>query len=137
MPGEAPSCWVYDAGGGWFYHNGLGWLWFHSGGQCVWSAGLKGWLAITDPNSRNLWSTQFRWLTPSATDAYLADTTSIGPIYLGRYQGAIIPDGWVVSARFGYVWANGDGNWFYSDQYGWLGVTPEGGIWSVNLGRFL
>jgi len=128
--------WLFDAGGGWRHADGFGWMWF-SPGEWLWTSSLQGWLAITDPNSRTLWSTQFRWLTPSASDPYKADTTAIGPIYVARYHGSAIPDGWVVSDRFGYVWANGDGQWFYSDQYGWLGVTPEGGIWSVNLGRFL
>jgi hypothetical protein len=43
----------------------------------------------------------------------------------------------VVSDRFGFVWAAGDGVWFYTTGHGWLGVTPDGGIWSVNEGRFL
>jgi hypothetical protein len=128
--------WVFDAGGGWYHHNGFGWVWF-STGQWIWSSSLNGWLATTDSTSSALWSTQFRWLTPSATDAYKADTTSIGPVYLGKYIGTAIPDSWVVSDRFGYVWANGDGQWFYSNTYGWLGVTPEGGIWCVNQGKFL
>jgi uncharacterized repeat protein (TIGR03803 family) len=128
---------LWDTGTGWFGGSAYGWIWFHPGGQWIWSSSLQGWLASTDPNSRALWSTQFRWLTPSATDPYLAETTSIGTIYVGKYNGANIADSWVVSPRFGYVWANGDGEWFYSDQYGWLGVTPEGGIWCVNLGKFL
>jgi hypothetical protein len=129
--------WLFEAGNGWFHADGFGWMWFDSGGQWIWSTSLQGWIAITDPNSRMLWSTQFRWLTPSATDVYQADTTAIGPVYVGKYNGAAIPDSWVVSDHFGYVWAVGDGVWFYSERYGWLGVTPEGGIWSVNQGRFL
>jgi hypothetical protein len=129
--------WLFVAGDGWKHADGFGWLWFHPGGQWIWSANLQGWLAVTDPDSPTLWSTQFRWLTPSTTDAYRADTTAIGVIYLGRHQGVSIPDGWVVSERFGYVWANGDGTWYYSDTAGWLGVTPTGGIWSASLGRFL
>jgi len=128
--------WVFDAGSSWYHHNGLGWMWF-SPNQWNWSSSLQGWLAITDPNSRTLWSTQFRWLTPSASDPYQADTTAIGAIYVGKYQGNPISDGWVVSDRFGYIWANGDGKWFYSTGYGWLGVTPAGGIWCVSQGRFL
>ena len=128
---------MWDAGSGWYGGSPYGWMWFQPGGQWIWSTGLQGWLAVTDANSRQLWSTQFRWLTPSASDPYQADTTAIGTIYVGKYQGNTISDGWVVSDRFGYVWANGDGQWFYSSTYGWLGVTPEGGIWCVNLGRFL
>jgi hypothetical protein len=128
--------WTFDAGGGWVHHDGFGWMWF-SPSQWIWSSSVKGWVATTGSESRTLWSTQFRWLTPSATDAFKADTTSIGVIYIGKYNGAAIPDSWVVSERFGYIWANGEGVWFYSTTYGWLGVTPEGGIWCVNQGRFL
>lgn len=131
-----PFGWLFEAGEGWFHHDAYGWMWFSSG-PWIWSTSLHNWIAITDPNSRTLWSTQFRWLTPSATDSYKADTTAIGPIYVGKYNGGNIPESWVVSERFGYVWANGDGVWFFSDQFGWLGVTPEGGIWCVNQGRFL
>jgi hypothetical protein len=113
-------------------------MWFHGGGQWVWSSSLQGWLAITDAGSRTIWSTQFRWLTQSATDPYRAETTAIGTIYVGKHNGADIPDSWVVSDRFGYVWANGDGIWFWSDgMQTWLGVTKDGGIWSVKDGRFL
>jgi hypothetical protein len=129
--------WLWNAGDRWFGGSAYGWLWFDAGGQWIWSTGLQGWLGIADPNSFTLWSTQFRWLTPSATDPYLADTTAIGPIHFGQYGGTPITDGWVVSDRFGFVWAAGDGVWFYTTGYGWLGVTPDGGIWSVNEGRFL
>jgi hypothetical protein len=128
--------WLFDAGGGWYHHDGLGWLWFSSG-QWIWSSSIKGWVATMD-SSRTLWSTQFRWLTPSATDPHRVETTALGTIYVGKYNGADIPDGWVVSERFGYVWANGDGVWFWSNgMQTWLGVTPDGSIWSVNQGRFL
>jgi hypothetical protein len=129
--------WLYEAGGGWRHADGFGWMWFHSGGQWIWSGTLQGWLAITDPNSRTIWSTQFRWLTPVINDPYKADVTAFGTVYLGKYYADVIADGWVLSERFGYLWANGDGQWFYSDKFGWLGLTPEGGIWCVNQGRFL
>ena len=128
--------WIFNAGSGWYHHNGFGWMWFSSG-QWIWSGSLNGWVATMDSTSRTLWSPQFRWLTPSESDPYQAETTAIGAIYLGQYNGAAITDGWVVSGRFGYVWAAGDGKWFFSNTYGWLGVTEAGGIWCVNQGRFL
>ena len=128
--------WIFNAGSGWYHHNGFGWMWFSSG-QWIWSGSLKGWVATMDSTSRTLWSPQFRWLTPSESDPYRADTTAIGAIYLGQYNGAAITDGWVVSGRFGYVWAAGDGMWYYTTTYGWLGVTDAGGIWCVNQGKFL
>ena len=128
--------WVFSAGSGWYYHNGFGWMWI-SPNQWIWSIGLQGWVATMNSTSRTLWSPQFRWLTPSESDPYRADTTAIGAVYLGQYNGTAITDGWVVSDRFGYVWAAGDGVWFYSNTYGWLGVTDAGGIWCVNQGWFL
>ena len=129
--------WLWDTGTGWYGGSAYGWMWFQPGGQWIWSTSLQGWLAVTDPNSRAVWSTQFRWLTPSESDPYRADTTAIGAIYLGQYNGTAITEGWVVSGRLGYVWAAGDGKWFYSNTYGWLGVTENGGIWCVNQNRFL
>lgn len=128
--------WLYYAGNDWYGGGAYGWMWF-SGREWIWSGSLHGWLAYMGGSSRTLWSTQFRWFTPSATDRFLASTSTLGPVYVGQYRGANIPAGWVVSERFGYVWANGDGVWFFSNTHGWLGVTANGGIWSVDLGRFL
>jgi hypothetical protein len=135
--------WLWDTGTGWFGGSAYGWMWFDAGGQWIWITSLQGWLGITDPNSRTLWSPQFRWLTPAADDSSLAATSSIGPIHVGVYHGTLIPDGtpitdgWVFSDRFGFVWAAGDGVWFFSTTYGWLGVTQDGGIWCVDQARFL
>ena len=131
---DATYGWLWDAGNGWYANSTFGWLWFS--GNWVYSSNLKNWLGQVG-SSRTLWSPQFRWLTPSESDPYRADTTAIGAIYLGQYNGAAITEGWAVSDRFGYVWAAGDGKWFYSNTYGWLGVTDAGGIWCVNQGRFL
>jgi hypothetical protein len=128
--------WLYYGGDGWYGGGAHGWMWF-SGGEWFWSTALQGWLGFVGGSTTTLWSTQFQWFTPSSTDLYQAETSTLGPIYLGRYQGVTIPDGWVISPRYGYLWPNGDGVWFYSDTYGWLGVTPDGGIWSVEEGRFL
>jgi parallel beta-helix repeat protein len=135
--------WLWSAGDRWLGGSAYGWMWFDAGGQWIWSTSLQGWMAITDPNSRTLWSVQFRWLTPAADDLSLAATSSLGPIHVGVYHGTLIPDGtpitdgWVVSDRFGFVWAAGDGVWFFSTLHGWLGVTPDGGIWCVDQARFL
>ena len=135
--------WLWGTRTGWFGGSAYGWMWFDAGGQWIWSTSLQGWMAITEPNSRKLWSVQFRWLMPAAGDSSLAATSSIGPMHVGVYHGTLVPDGspisdgWVISDRFGHVWAVGEGVWFYTTGYGWLGVTPDGGVWSVNEGRFL
>jgi hypothetical protein len=134
---------LWDSGNGWYGGSAYGWMWFDAGGHWIWSTRLQGWMGFTDPTSRTLWSVQFRWLTPAAPGSSLAFTSTLGPVQVGVYHGTLLPDGspitdgWVVSDRFGYVWAAGDGVWFYTTGYGWLGVTPDGGIWSINEGRFL
>jgi hypothetical protein len=126
--------WLWSGGDGWYYSSALGWTWFTEG--WAYSSNLKGWLGQMGA-SRTLWSPQFGWLTLVANLDGSAQTSTLGRIWLGRYAGAAISEGWVVSDRFGYVWPVGDGRWFYSSASGWLGVTSDGGIWSVDLGRFL
>jgi hypothetical protein len=127
---------LYYAGDGWYGGSAYGWMWFDPAGEWIWSTSLQGWLGLVG-DSRTVWSTQFQWLTPSASDRYLAATSTLGPLFVGQFQGATLADGWVGSDRFGYVWAAGDGVWFYSSSYGWLGVTADGAIWSVSQNRFL
>ncbi len=128
--------WLYDAGGGWRWSSGFGWMWF-SDGPWVYSTSLQGWLADMGGTSRTMWSPQFRWLTPSDSNPYRAETTSLGTIYVGQYAGISIPDGFAATDRFGYIWPAGDGVWFYSSTYQWLGVTADGGIWCVSQNRWL
>lgn len=127
---------VWFAGDSWFGSAAYGWMWYEPSGVWVWSSSLQGWLGIMN-GSRTLWSPEFQWLTPSTDDPYLAETTTLGPIFIGQFQGTTVPDGWVGSEQFGHVWAAGDGIWFYSSVYGWLGVTAEGDIWSVDQNRWL
>ncbi len=123
--------WLYNAGSGWQGSQCYGWLWFDSGGHWIWSSSLQGWLGL-QPATRTLWSPQYRWLTPSASFDGSALTTSLGSIHVDNYLGVKLPEGWVVSDCFGYVWPVGDGAWFYTARYSWLGVTPDGGIWRVD-----
>ncbi len=127
--------WLYDAGGNWRWSSAFGWMWF-SEGAWIYSTSLQGWVADMG-TSRTLWSPQFRWLTPSDSNVYRAETASLGTIYIGQYNGTSIPDGFAASDRFGFIWPVGDGVWFYSSTYQWLGVTPNGGIWCVSQNRWL
>ncbi len=126
---------VYDAGGDWYWHSGFGWMWFGPGGW-IWSSSVQGWVAKMG-SSQTLWSPQFRWLTPSSSDPCHATTSTLGQVHVGNQHGTPITEGFVTSDRFGFIWPAGDGVWFYSTTYGWLGVTADGGIWCVSLGRFL
>ncbi len=127
--------WLYDGGGNWYYHNGFDWMWF-SNGPWIWSESMQGWIA-TVTNSPPVWSPQFRWLTPWTNDFYHASASTLGTIHIGNYHGTAIPKGWTVSDCFGFVWSAGDGVWFSSSKYGWMGVTPEGGIWCVSSNGWL
>jgi hypothetical protein len=129
--------WIYDAGDSWYHSDCLGWLWFAPGNVWVYSSNLSGWLAITDPNSPTVWSTQFRWFKAPHNPPCLADTTCLGQVHVGTYNGTAIPDGWVVSERFGFVWAVGDGVWYSTEHHGWVGAMPDCGLWCVTCGRFL
>lgn len=126
--------WLWEAGGGWQYSPTLGWTWFTD--RWAYSFNLQGWLGQLGA-ARTLWSPQLGWLTLPASGNGPAMTSTLGEVWIGSYRGAPITDGWVVSDRFGYVWPAGDGVWFYSSGYGWLGVTPEGAIWSADLERFI
>lgn len=129
--------WLFAADDGWYHADGLGWTWFHPGGQWLWSNRLQGWLSITDYRARRAWSTQFGWMQLPADNPARLDTELLGPVHVGTYRGQAIPDGWVVSERFGYLWPQGDAVWFYSADLGWLGATGPGRLWSVDQARFL
>ena len=129
--------WLFKTGNDWYHADGLGWLWFDSGGQWLWSTRLQGWLSITDARARQAWSTQYGWLTFASGDASRIEAGVLGPLHVGRYGASPVPDGWVLSERYGYLWPSGDGQWFYSDQIGWLAITGEGAVWSAAQARFL
>jgi sugar lactone lactonase YvrE len=122
---------LWDSGTGWYWNGPLGWLWFD--GDWAWSSKLQGWL-WRDPSrsatDRTLWSPQFRWLTLGANFDGTAETSTLHSIW-------ICDQGWATSARFDWICAAGDGVWFWSITHGWLGVTDQGGIWSVSQGDFL
>jgi hypothetical protein len=63
-------------------------------------------------------------------------SSKLGGLTIGDFGG------WVHSDRFGWIWAvrdgEGAGTWFWSEgRREWLGVTPDGGIWSTAEERFL
>ncbi len=128
--------WLYNMGSGWKGSLVYGWLWFSPDRVWVWSDSLQGWLGIMSETSP-LWSPQYRWLTPSNASNGTAYTTTLGRLHIGTYSGTPIPSGWVVSDCFEFVWPAGDGNWFYSSKHGWVGVTPEGGIWCISCNGWL
>jgi hypothetical protein len=129
---------IFNAGGGWYGSPTFGWLWFSgsvSSDHWAWSTELQGWLGRSG-SSTTLWSPQYHWLQWSGSEGQV-HTSTLGALWVGARQGAAITDGWAISDRFGYVWPVGDGVWFYSTDFGWLGVTANGGIWCVNQNRFL
>jgi len=63
----------------------------------------------------------------------------------GRYESSIFGairigevEGWVRSELFGYLWPLGGGEWFWASQRNeWLGVLPNGNVWSTAEQRVL
>jgi len=127
--------WVFDTDTGWAGNEQYGWFWF-SASEWIWSVSLQGWLGQVS-GSATLWSPQLQWFTYSTAHDGTAYSSAIGFVHVHKYAGTPLDQGWVLSDRFGYTWAAGDGSWFYTTRFGWLGVTAGSGIWCADLGRFL
>jgi hypothetical protein len=121
---------------GWVSSERFGWMRFvdaGGGNRFLWVHRLQTWMAVNSDGSFH--SFDFGWLVPE-------------PGSLNRYNsriGVLIddehnPDGWLRSDRFGFVWfaRDGTGVWFWSSSRNeWIGITPDGGLWSTAEGRFL
>jgi outer membrane protein assembly factor BamB len=121
---------------GWVSSERFGWMRFVTDAgdnSFLWAHRLQTWMAVNPDGSFH--SFDFGWLVPE-------------PGSLTRYKsriGILIddehnPDGWLRSDRFGFVWfaRDGTGVWFWSSNRDeWIGITPEGGLWSTAENRFL
>jgi hypothetical protein len=121
---------------GWVNSERFGWMRFvdaGDGNRFLWVQRLQTWMSVNPDGSFH--SFDFGWLVPE-------------PGSLNRYNsriGILIddelnPDGWLRSDRFGFVWfaRDGTGTWFWSSiRNEWIGITPQGGLWSTAEGRFL
>jgi hypothetical protein len=121
-----------DEYGGFVFSDRFGWMRFVDDGSetYLWVPRLQTWMAVRADGS--FYSFDFRDLAPLGPNTYRSSI--LGTVTTGDF------DGWVSSDRFGWVWAarGTDGTWFWSeDRQEWLGVTPDGGIWSTAEGRFL
>lgn len=129
--------WLFAARDGWYHAAGLGWLWFHHGGEWIWSASLRDWLAVTDYRGRRVWTTQHGFAAVSPGLPGRLDSELLGTVFVGDYHGQANPEGWLYSETLGYLWPNGDGVWYYSERHGWLGLTGPRQFWSAERGAFL
>jgi len=89
---------------------------------------MNSWMVVNPDGSFH----SFEWgrLMPQGMNRY--ESSIFGGLTTGDFGG------WVASDRFGWMWANGDGVWFWSQgRQEWLGVTEGGGIWSTAEKRFI
>jgi parallel beta-helix repeat protein len=119
-----------DQYAGWIWSERFAWMKFEQAGDetYLWVPMMNSWMSVNADGS----FTSFQWgrLVPEGLNRY--DSSVFGGLTTGDFGG------WVASDRFGWMWANGDGVWFWSqDRQEWLGVTEGGGIWSTAEGRFL
>jgi 5-hydroxyisourate hydrolase-like protein (transthyretin family) len=121
---------------GWVYSERFGWMRFvdaGGGSQFLWVQRLQTWMAVNHDGSFH--SFDFGWLVPEAGS--LTRYNSRVGILIDDEQN---PAGWLRSDRFGFVWfaRDGTGVWFWSSSRNeWIGITPDGGLWSTAEGRFL
>ncbi len=119
-----------DTYGGWVWTERFQWMKFERPETDVylWAPMMRSWMAVHPDGS--FYSFEWRQLTPLGLNRY--QSSVFGKLTTGDFNG------WVASDRFGWMWANGDGVWFWSEtRKEWLGVTPEGGIWSTAENKFL
>jgi len=118
---------------GWVSSERFGWMRFlgeETGDNLLWAAEWETWMAVQEDGS--FYSFDFGPLRPLSMESYVSPY--FGTINVGDYGG------WFLSSRFGWVWAarNTGGVWFWSEtRQDWLGVMPDGSIWSTRDGRFL
>lgn len=116
--------------GSWIWSQRFEWMKFELSGEntFLWVPMMNSWMNVNPNGTFN----SFQWgrLTPRGLNRY--QSSIFGGLTTGDYGG------WVASDRFGWMWANGDGTWFWSQRRNeWLGVTAQGRIWSTSEERFL
>jgi pimeloyl-ACP methyl ester carboxylesterase len=120
----------------WVYSERFGWMGFvqaDNGVSYLWVEELLTWIAVTSDG--NFISFDFGWLVPEP-GSFTHYNSRIGTLIHDAHN----PKGWLRSDRFGFVWfaRDGTGVWFWSSNRNeWIGITPEGGLWSTAEGRFL
>jgi hypothetical protein len=116
--------------GGWVWSERFNWMKFESAGseRYLWVPMMNSWMSVNADGT--FFSFEWRHITPQGMNRY--HSSVFGGLTTGDFGG------WVASDRFGWMWANGDGVWFWSEsRQEWLGVTPEGGIWSTAENQFI
>lgn len=115
--------------GGWTWTERFQWMKFERPGNKVylWVPMIRSWVVVYMPDQ--FYSFEWRTLNVEGLNRY--NSSVFGGLTTGDFGG------WVYSDRFDWMWANGDGTWFWSEgRKEWLGVTPEGSIWSTKENRF-
>lgn len=121
---------------GWISSERFGWMRFvedPGGSRFLWVHRLQSWFAVNPDGSFH--SFDFGRLAPE--NGSLTRYNSRIGILIDDDQN---PPGWLRSDRFGFVWfaRDGTGTWFWSSiRNEWIGITPQGGLWSTAEGRFI
>jgi hypothetical protein len=125
-----------DQYAGWISSERFGWMRFvdaGGGSRFLWVQRLQTWMSVNPGGSFH--SFDFGWLVPEA-GSLTRYNSRIGILIDDEHN----PEGWLRSDRFGFVWfaRYGTGVWFWSaNRNEWIGITPEGGLWSTAEGRFI
>jgi hypothetical protein len=125
-----------DQYAGWVSSERFGWMRFvdaGGGNRYLWVQRLQTWMAVNPDGSFH--SFDFGWLVPEP-GSFTRYNSRIGILIDDEHN----PEGWLRSDRFGFVWfaRDGTGVWFWSSSRNeWIGITPQGGLWSTVEGRFL
>ncbi len=122
--------------GGFVFSDRFGWMRFveaENREHYLWVPRLKTWLSMMGGGSFHSFDFGIMEPRPGSLTHY---DTNIGLVIVDEDN----PDGFIRSERFGMVWFARDtnGTWFYSDEREeWIGITPEGGLWSTKENQFL
>jgi cyclophilin family peptidyl-prolyl cis-trans isomerase len=125
-----------DQYAGWVSSERFGWMRFVAAGdgnRYLWVHRLQTWMAVNPDGSFH--SFDFGWLVPEP-GSLTRYNSRIGILIDDEHN----PEGWLRSDRFGFVWfaRDGTGVWFWSaNRNEWIGITPDGGLWSTAEARFI
>ncbi len=92
------------------------------------------WIGFIDSSPNDSWAWAGDLLGVLQWRDGWVESPTLGPVVLGEFGS------WTFTERFGWIWeATGtDDLWFWSaDRQDWIGVLPDGGMWSTRDRRFL
>ncbi len=92
------------------------------------------WIGFIEDGPNDSWVWGGRLLGMLQWRGGWVESPTLGPVVLGEFGT------WVFTDRFGWIWEAADSAdiWFWSQaREDWIGVLPDGGLWSTRDQRFL